>query len=472
MKRLELILTFLQVPFDFCLLILAGLSAYSLRFTKTVTDIRPVLFDLPFETFFQTLLLVAVGWVAIFAASGLYRINPNRKLVRDITKIVMGCSTGFAAIAIYLFFTLQKFDSRFLVLTGWVLAIVYVVIGRLLVRGIRIFFYHRGIGLRRIVIIGDEAVTETIKETLLREPHYGCIVVGTYATFTAKTQAELAKKFPDEVLFTNPKADEDETLSAIDYCNEHHITFKYSADLFATIATNMSVSTIGSVPIIELRRTRLSGWGRIFKRCIDIIGSLFFLLIFSPFSLIASIIILFETGRPIIYRNERVGQYGEKFTTLKFRSMYKDQSTGNQFGKSGERALKAEAELIKRNSVKNGPVYKIKDDPRVTPFGRFIRRWSIDELPQFWNVLKGDMSLVGPRPHQPREVDHYEKHHKIVLTLRPGLTGLAQISGRSNLSFEDEVRLDTYYIENWSVIMDIVILLKTPLAVFSKKGAW
>src|SRR3989338_5509905 len=472
MKRLELALTFLQVPLDYCLLILAGLTAYSLRYTEFITAIRPILFDLPFKSFFPTLLLVAAGWLIIFAFSGLYRINPNRKLAVDATTIIMSCSTGFAAIAVYLFFTLQKFDSRFLVLIGWLLAMGYLIISRFIIRLIRMFFYRRGFGLRRIAIIGEKNVAETIKTAISRESQLGFTVVSTAAAFEPKIQAELIKVKPDEILFTNPKTNEDETLLAIDFCNEHQIVFKYSADLFATISTNMAVSTIAGIPIIELRRTKLSGWGRIFKRLMDIIIGTLLLLVFSPLYLLAAIITLFETGRPIIYKNERVGQAGEKFLTLKFRSMYQNQSTGEQFGPAGKSALTREAELIKTNSVKNGPLYKIKDDPRVTPFGRFIRRWSIDELPQFINVLKGEMSLVGPRPHQPREVEQYKRHHRAVLAIKPGITGIAQISGRSNLNFEEEVRLDTFYLEHWNLLLDIIILIKTPFAVIKSKGAW
>jgi exopolysaccharide biosynthesis polyprenyl glycosylphosphotransferase len=472
MKRLELALTVLLLPLDYCLIILAGLTAYSLRYTSFITAIRPILFDLSFEKFLPILLVVALGWVAIFAFSGLYRTNPNRKLARDISKIIMACSTGFAGIAIYLFFTLQKFDSRFLVLTSWILAIIYVSLGRVVMRGVRSLFYRFGLGLRKTVIIGNETIAETIKTALLTEPRLGYRITGTYTNFSERTKKDLLKNIPDELILSNPRADENETLSAVEFCNEHHITFKYSADLFATISSNMSVSTIAGIPIIELRRTRLSGWGRVFKRSVDIVGSLFFILLLWPFYIITALSILLETGRPVIYRNERVGQYGRKFFTLKFRSMYQALSTGEQFGASGEKALKEEAKLIKTSSIKNGPVYKIQNDPRVTPFGRFIRRWSIDELPQFFNVLKGDMSLVGPRPHQPREVDRYETHHKIVLAIKPGITGIAQISGRSNLSFEEEVRLDTFYIENWSLLMDMIILLKTPFVVLLRKGAW
>jgi lipopolysaccharide/colanic/teichoic acid biosynthesis glycosyltransferase len=187
--------------------------------------------------------------------------------------------------------------------------------------------------------------------------------------------------------------------------------------------------------------------------------------------ILIALAVALETGLPVIYKNERVGQEEKKFFTLKFRSMYKKDSTGAQFGRQGEAALRQEQELIAKQNIKSGPIYKIKNDPRVTHFGKFLRRWSLDELPQFFNVLKGEMSLVGPRPHQPREVAHYQRQHKIVLAIKPGITALSQISDRSNLTYEEEINLDTFYIENWSLYMDLIIIIKTPFIVLTKKGS-
>lgn len=469
MKRFELFFTALQLPIDYLLLLLAGFTAYALRFAKFVTAVRPVIFNLPWSHYWPTVLVVALGWIAIFAVSGLYSTDPNRKLARDLTRVVTACSTGFAAITIYVFFTLQKFDSRFLVLASWLLAILYVSLGRIIMRGLKGILYRAGIGLRRVVIVGNKAVAEIIKRTLENERRLGFHVVGYHEHFDERLFA--TSPLPDEILFTDPKAHENEALAAIDFANEHHITFKYSADLFATIATNMSVSTVAGIPIIELRRTRLTGWGRITKRLVDVILGFILLIICIPFYIIIAIAVAFDSGGPIIYKNQRVGQYGKTFMTLKFRTMYQKYCTGSQFGSAGDAALAAEAELIKSQNAKTGPVYKVKNDPRLTRVGRFLRRWSLDELPQFWNVLIGEMSLVGPRPHQPREVAQYEKRHKIVLTIKPGLSGLAQISGRSDLSFEDEVRLDAFYIENWNVYLDFIILVKTPFIVLKRTGS-
>jgi exopolysaccharide biosynthesis polyprenyl glycosylphosphotransferase len=368
-------------------------------------------------------------------------------------------------------FTQQMFDSRFLVAASWGFAVIYVSLGRLLIRGLKGIIYRLGWGVRRVAIIGSEDISVNIVDTLKKRKELGYKVLGVYKFFSPNTAKEMMKLNLEELFFVNPRANEDEALQALDFCNEHHIVFKYSADIFATYSANMSVSPLAGVPIVELKRTRLDGWGRVMKRLFDVAMSILVIIITSPLMILSALIILIETGFPVIYKNERVGIRGKRFFTLKFRSMHQKDCTGVQFGKKGEKAEEQEKELIEKQNIKEGPVYKIKDDPRVTWFGRFIRRWSIDELPQFFNVLSGSMSIVGPRPHQPREVAQYEKHHKKVLTLKPGITGLAQISGRSDLSFEDEVRLDVLYIEKWSLFMDFIIFLKTPFVIFKKRKA-
>ena len=471
MKKFELTFAFIQLPLDYLMIVLAGVTAYALRFTTFTKNIRPVLFNLPWEKYWPLVLLTALGWIVIFALAGLYNTGSNRKLAGDLTRVVLAASTGFAAITIYVFFTLQKFDSRFLVLAGWILAMIYVCAGRILMNGLKKLLHRAGFGLRQTVIIGKETIAEQIKDAFALRPGLGYKLMAAFPHFNLDARNTLLANRPDEIIFTDPKAHGDEALEAIDFANEHHIAFKYSADLFSTISTNMAVSTIAGIPIIELRLTRLAGWNRIIKRLFDIIGSLFLIILFSPLLIVIAIIVVCETGFPIIYKNERVGQDDKKFVALKFRSMYKKDSTGAQFGRQGEAALRQEQELISKQSVKSGPIYKIKNDPRVTPFGRFLRRWSLDELPQFFNALKGEMSLVGPRPHQPREVQYYQRQHKIVLAIKPGITGLSQISGRSNLTYEEELNLDTFYIENWSLYMDLIIIFKTPFIVLTRKGS-
>jgi len=471
MKRSEIILMVLQVPLDFLMLILAAISAYFLRFSDWAIQLRPVIFKLTLLDFLSVAFLVGLAWLIPISFAGLYSTDPNRKLAKDLSRVILACSTGLAVVAVYVLFSQQLFDSRFLVATSWVLAIVYVSLGRILMRGFKGILYRLGWGLRRVAVIGEETIAKNIVQFLRQNKKLGYYVVAEFISFNKGVEEEITKLNVDEMFFINPRAREEETLAAIDYCNEYHKTFKYSADLFATYSANMTVSALAGMPIVELKRTPLDGWGRVAKRLFDIFISILVIIITLPIMFLVSLIILLETGRPIIYKNERVGIRGKKFLTLKFRSMYQKDSTGTQFGVQGLKNEEKEKELIKTNSIKSGPVYKIANDPRVTRFGRFIRRWSLDELPQFFNVLVGEMSVVGPRPHQSREVEQYKKHERQVLTLKPGITGIAQISGRSDLSFADEVRLDVLYIERWSLFQDLIIFLKTPFVVLKRKGA-
>lgn len=469
MKKLELSLTAAQVPLDAILLFLAGLSAYSLRFTPWATGLRRVMFSLTFPEYVRILFLAVPVWIIIFAANGLYSTDPNRKFTGEINRIFFASTVGLAALTVYIFFRGELFDSRFIVIASWVFAIFYVVAGHLLTRLVKTIFYRYGIGTRHTILLGTGPVATRIAEILRSQPALGYAVIGHYPIFNEKVRQEILqldkKHEVDEILISNPKADREETITILTFAEEHQFVLKYTADLFSTLAPNMRVSTVADVPLIEFRRARLDGWGKILKRGFDLIISAICLIILSPILAAAAIAVNAETGRPILFRNKRVGYRGKFFATLKFRSMWQKDCVDEK----NPAAMRREQELIARQNTKKGPVYKIADDPRVTRVGKFLRRWSIDELPQLWNVFIGQMSLVGPRPHQPREVAKYSAEDRRVHAVKPGITGLAQISGRSDLPFEEEIRLDTFYIENWSLIMDLFILCKTPWAVLRRR---
>jgi exopolysaccharide biosynthesis polyprenyl glycosylphosphotransferase len=469
MKQFSLVFMVLQVPLDYLMLLLAAVSAYAFRFSDWAVELKPVQFGLDLTTFFIISAQVACIWLIIFAVNGLYTVDVHQKFSVVVKKIFFACSTGIAFVSLFLLFTQQPFDSRFLVAFSWGFAILYILIGRVVMRALMALFYRAGIGLSDVVLIGDPSLVRTIQTELQTRKELGYRVVTSYASFDEAAAIDILARHINEIIFVHPRAQEAEALEALEWSQEHHIGFQYSADLFATFATNVRMHPLAGIPMVEIRRTRLDGWGRIVKRLFDIVISIFLIVLTLPIMLITSVIILIETGRPVLYKNKRVGHTGKEFFTLKFRSMYTELSTGEAYG--GSVAEKKEAALIKKHNTKTGPVYKIGHDPRITPFGAFIRKYSIDELPQFFNVLGGSMSLVGPRPHQPREVAGYARHHKRVLTIKPGVTGISQISGRSDLNFEDEVRLDVYYIEHWSLLLDIIIVLKTPFILFRKRTA-
>jgi len=471
MKKSELFFSFLLVPLDFLMIILAGITAYHIRFAEIAAEIRPIIFSLPFSEYLQVLFLIALAWLVIFAIAGLYSIRGAGGMLKEFNKVILACSTGFVLIVVLIFIFRELFSSRFIILAGWFLAIFYVSLARILVRLVQKILFKYNIGVHKIILVGNSKTTDILMHKFASQKNSGYEIVKRYREFGIEDEYDLSGFIKDndvdEIIQSDPNLSKAETLRLFDFADEYHLVFKYAADLLGTKVLKTEASEIAGIPVVEVKKTTLEGWGRIAKRIFDIIFSLFFIILFSPIIVVTAIIIKIDSKGPTIYKNERVSKDGT-FNLYKFRSMMFHFCTGDNYS-SHDEAEKFERELIKQKSIKQGPVYKIADDPRLTRVGKFIRRWSVDELPQFFNVLIGNMSLVGPRPHQPREVARYDKHHKKVLTIKPGITGLAQISGRSDLSFEDEVKLDTYYKENWSLFLDISILLRTPLAIFKSR---
>ncbi len=468
LKKSELIFSVILVPLDFIMLILAALAAYFLRF-QTLAQFSPVIYEMPFWNFLNIAASMAVIWLVIFALTGLYTIGGTRRILDELTKIFVACSAGLAAIIVLVFFNRELFSSRFIILAAWIFAIIFVSFGRLAVRFIQRALFRRGVGVHRVVIIGEDRAADILVNEFFKNSGLGLKVIKRYKKFddaAAKELEEISRAVGvDEIILSQGGASREETLSLIDFCNEHHLVFKYSADIFSVQAAKIDIRDYAGVPVAEVKRTRLEGWGRVYKRIFDIVGSLILIILASPIMILTAIAIKLDSRGPIFWSKlddgsavQRVGQHGEPFHYFKFRSM-----------KPGTHNLRY-TELAEQD-FRKGPLVKIKDDPRVTRVGKFIRRFSIDELPEFFLVLTGKMSLVGPRPHLPEEVARYKKHHKKVLIVRPGITGLAQISGRADLDFEEEVKIDAYYIENWSLKLDLYILFKTPLVVFFGKGA-
>jgi exopolysaccharide biosynthesis polyprenyl glycosylphosphotransferase len=461
MKPSTLALIILRIPFDYALLLLAGVVSFWLRFSDAIVLWRPVLFRVTFAEYMQSVWWIAAIFLILLAINGQYAYNPNRKFVRDVGRIGTACLMGLGCVAMALLLRQQVIDSRFLLIVGTATAWVFLSLGRLVFQLFQIILYKWNIGHRQVAIIGDTTAAKELALLFEQKPQLGYRVVCTAPTFTKQTKKQLHLLDIDELILTNPSRD-DAALAAIEYCAEKQIVFKYSADLFSAYLTNTVTYPLGGVPIVEVRRTGIGVWGRIIKRIFDLVVASCLLLFFLPVYVVTAIGVLIDSGRPVIFKNERVGYKRRTFFLYKFRSMYQKDCTGPQFGKAGKDAEVREQELIQQQNGRSGPIYKVINDPRVTRFGVFLRKTSLDELPQLVNVIKGEMSLVGPRPHQPREVAGYAREHRVSFEVKPGITGLAQISGRSDLSYEDELRLDVYYIERWSLVLDFVILIKTP----------
>ena len=460
MKRNELLFAALLVPIDYLAVCLAGWTAYSLRFHQ-IANVVPATLTTPFGEFMRVVFLIAWIWVLFLAIQGAYAIR-QRSMSGELGRVAMGASLAVLMLIVAIFFRRELITSRFIVVAGWIISIGYLWLSHILVRSFQRALLRQGIGVKGVVLIGNDATTRTLIEAFHTMPSLGMKVMKVFPEVSLDTLTEFEQLLDsdsiDEVLQSDPTIPKAQTLQILERCNDRAVTFKYAADMFETETGRIEVSDIAGIPIMEVKRSPLDGWGRILKRSIDIVGSTAGIVVLAiPGIIIAAIIKADSTG-PVLMKLERIGQGQRRFKLWKFRSMIRD-------------AHGLKAQLMAQNERQDGPLFKIEHDPRITRFGRFIRKTSLDELPQLINVLNGTMSLVGPRPHEPEEVARYEKHHKKLLTIKPGMTGMAQVSGRSNLTFEEEVRLDTYYGENWSLGLDFQILVRTPLAVLNTKSA-
>ncbi len=283
---------------------------------------------------------------------------------------------------------------------------------------------------------------------------YGVEVVDTFLNI----ERVLKDVNPEEIIVTISTRRFDQIRNVFETCEREGVQIRLNSDFFGEITKKVTVDSVYGLSIISFDMVKTSPVQLFFKRLIDILGSLVALVIFSPFMLTAAIGILVTDGRPIFYVWNVVGLNKKPIKSWKFRTMVRN-------------ADQLKDALQKHNEM-DGPVFKIKDDPRVTPFGRILRRFSLDETPQLLSVLKGDLSLVGPRPAGPHELARYESWHRRKLSIRPGITCLWQINGRNNINnFDEWVKLDLEYIDNWSLWLDLKILMKTIPAVLHGKGA-
>ena len=469
MKRSELFFSALQVPIDFAMIVLAALTAFAVRDIPQILALKPKLYAFSFDAYMQIILIVAPLFLLIYALEGLYAIRATRRIHKEAWTVFKSTSIILVIIIVSIFLKREWFSSRFIILAGWGFVVVYVVFARTLLRSLQKWLLvKRGIGRHRVLLIGTNGKIKNLQRMLQRNPYLGYHVIGQVDNVALRQIKEIRTQCGiDEIILCEPSVPDDEIAKLVDFCEINNITYKFIPTSLQT--TRFSISIFNGEPLIELQSTPLEGWGKILKRTFDLVGAAALIILFAPLMLIVALLIkVTDPAGPIIYKNERIGSDGKKFYAYKFRYM-KWRYSISRDNPHFKEALAYEKQLITERSVRHGPLYKIKNDPRKTVIGRFIERYSIDELPQFFNVLNGEMSLVGPRPHQEREVEKYKEYHRRLLTINPGVTGMAQISGRSDLDFEDEYRLDVYYIENWSLWLDILIMLKTLGVIFSRR---
>ena len=357
---------------------------------------------------------------------------------------------------------------------------------RLLVRSAQTFFRLRGVNLIPTLVVGRGPEAAFCIKEMRERPSLGYRVIGAVdsgalstgvpATYEgvpvvsdlAGLPEAIRESGANEVIIADSHVDGDALFDVMMRCGRRRgVEFRIAPSLFNCLPSKTEVDQIGALPMIRLFREPLSDFARGTKRISDIIIASLTLALLSPFWLLIALLIRFDSKGPVFYAQERVGMDGRIFVVYKFRTMRVD--TDSEIHRAYQRKFIAGHAEANVGDAKK-PAYKLRDDPRITRVGRVLRRLSLDEVPQLFNVLRGDMSVVGPRPPIPYEVEAYELRHRKRLDMKPGLTGLWQVSGRNRLPFEEMVKLDLFYIENWSLLFDLKIILRTVLVMLRGDG--
>jgi len=462
----SLIYNFCLVVGDFLALVAAFVGGYGLRSASNV----PVAHPIPAHAYVGVFLAVLPFWILIFALLGLYNSDIYEKRFSELPRLLVGSFIGLTFVIFWNFVSVKPiFPAKLVPIYGFVLAFVFLVVFRNLARLVRGWLFGYEVGLSRVLIVGNTDMSRDLVDSLVNSRQSGYKIVGVvggkravnghtnipiYAFFS-----QFLKECPNPdlhtIIQTELYADETRNAEILTYAQEHHATYRFVPGNTELFVGNVNVELFrGSTPVITVRQTALFGWGRIVKRLFDLIGSSLLILVTSPLMLVIAISIKLEDGGPVFFRQVRLTRFNQEFHAFKFRTM------GAKFGKGTQEddfALLGKPELAKEYRA-NGNY--LPNDPRITRIGRFLRSSSLDEIPQLFNVFRGELSLVGPRALVPVELAEYKKRHTI-LSVKSGMTGLAQVSGRNNIPVEERRKLDLYYAQNWTFWLDIVILLKT-----------
>ena len=473
MKRSELAFNMASIPVDAFMLLLAGLMSFYLR-ERSTELVGPILFQLKLSDFLRVSYKLIPVLLVMFAFLGLYNLKGTRKFLTEFGRVAVAVSLGLLIVMLLFFFDQTIFPSRFIILATWALGIFFVTFGRLALKALQEFAFSKNIGLHRLVLINGEGSDARIIENFFKNKSYGYEVVQELeynpGVFERLKELQSADQI-DEILQANPTLSDDQNLKLVEFCRNNGLRYCFVPNLFNVQRGSVETLDYNGMPIISLKNTPLDGWGKVAKRILDIACSVICLILTAPLFLLISIAIKIDSRGRVIYSATRGGN-GRDFKFFKFRTMYSHMSVGNEYG--GEGAEKLRRELWKKNNRggEQGPFLKIKEDPRVTRVGRFLRRTKLDEIPQFWNVFLGNMSMVGPRAHVLDEVERYRNRYMRMFSIKPGIFGLSQIAQINwpDLPFEEEIRLNTHYIENWSLWLDVKILAKIFwLLFFAKK---
>jgi exopolysaccharide biosynthesis polyprenyl glycosylphosphotransferase len=416
---------------------------------------------------------IVIGLVLLFALRGLYGIRLTGRWFRQAWTIATSATMGLAILITYYFVFQPPSNSRLLVPFVWAVAIVVVSAGRLIVSLAMGILYRLGLGETRLLVVGSGRLGKMIMQHITAKPTLGYTIVG-FLHDMSEPPADFGRfkmlgtlddlrmvirsMQIDEVIIALPSHLHEQSIKSVRLCERVGASFKLVPDLYELNLSRIDMEAIEGIPLISIKQVSLNSVQQTITRLVDIIVAALILLVGSPFWLLIALAIRINSPGAAIYKQTRIGQNGRPFNVYKFRSMYRN-------------ADQVLAALMAHNEAQ-GPLFKMKDDPRITAIGKFLRRTSFDEIPQLINVIRGEMSLVGPRPPLPQEVAQYEEWQKGRLAIKPGMTGLWQVRGRSDISFDEGVLLDLYYIENWSLKLYFQILFRTIPAVLFSRGAY
>lgn len=417
---------------------------------------------------------VALIWIGCLASRSAYRRTSLGSGYDEYRAVTVGSLMALMLIGSTAFMFHNPLSRGFLLITI-AIGTPSLLLSRYAVRKVIHALRRRGHLRSRVIAVCEPGALSEVTATLDRMDHVGYSVVGTCAP-GGSTMRDLDRPIPcygnvDDVLSACQEAGADTVLVAgggyttsqalrrVGWALEgQNIDLIVVPSLIDVAGPRIHMRQIGGLPLVHVQEPQVGRAGGWLKRTFDFVIAAALTVLVSPLMVLIAIVVKLQDGGPVFFRQERSGQHAQRFLMTKFRSMVPDAE------------VRLEEFLHETNAGE--VLFKLKEDPRVTRFGRFIRRYSLDELPQLFDVLRGDMSLVGPRPPLPREVEQYPADMNRRLLVRPGLTGLWQVSGRSDLSFEEAVRMDLYYVDNWSITGDVIIMLKTVRAVLFARGAY
>ncbi|MCL4534356.1 MAG: sugar transferase [Bacteroidetes bacterium] len=457
---------------DLIALNVAFLAAYFLRYVLQVGGQVPGEFDVSYQDYIPVETAMTAIMLVTYLLKGTYRLPKGSSWLAEVSSILSATSIGvmvlFAAVSMFRY----PASSRGLFIYLWLLAVVMVGSFRLLHRLQTIALGRRGVGIERLLVVGGgNALGRRIMHSIATERGQVAQVVGfvdldpcddfgrfRYLGTVKEVPAIVDEQMVDIIVIALPAASHDQVLGIMDHCQRRGVKIRVVPDLYQMRLHRADADTINGIPLIVVSESQIRGWNLLVKRVMDVTLAALTLAVLSPVLGLIALAIKLDSEGPVFFRQTRIGKDGLPFTLYKYRSMIQD----------AEKDLPL---LWDRNEA-TGPIFKIRDDPRMTRVGKWLRRTSLDELPQLINVVNGEMSLVGPRPPLSAEVEKYEDWHLKRLDVSPGITGLWQVSGRSEIPFDEMVMLDIYYIENWSLGLDFTILLRTIPAVLTGGGAF